>query len=196
MGAMTDHSSPDPMTFASVAAFRRWLGVNGRKSGGIWVRFFRKGSGVGSVTYPEALDEALCHGWIDGQLKPFDRKSWLRRFTPRRPRSLWSRVNIGHAERLIRAGRMRPAGMAEVRSAKADGRWKRAYAPSSSMTVPPDFMAALAQDASAAAFFRTLNKANTYAIAYRLRTAKRPETRAARMKKILALLHRRTPLHP
>lgn len=159
------------------------------------MRLFKKDSGVATVTYAEALDEALCHGWIDGQLDKYDDKSWLRKFTPRRPKSFWSKRNIEHVNRLIDAGKMKPAGLKEVEAAKADGRWGRAYDSPSAMQVPDDFLTELSKHKKAQAFFKTLNKANTYAIAWRLQTAKRPETRAKRMQAILAMLKRGEKLH-
>ena len=147
------------------------------------------------MTYAEALDEALCYGWIDGQLDKYDEKSWLRKFTPRRPKSVWSKRNIAHIDRMTRAGKMKSAGRKEVEAAKADGRWKRAYDSPSAMQIPADFLKALSQDKKAKAFFATLNKANTYAIAWRLQTAKRPETRAKRLQAILAKLKKGEKFH-
>jgi uncharacterized protein YdeI (YjbR/CyaY-like superfamily) len=172
-----------------------WLAKNHATSRGIWLRLFKKDSGVASVTYAEALDEALCYGWIDGQLEEYDEKSWLRKFTPRRPKSVWSKRNIEHVNRLIADGKMKPAGLKEVEAAKADGRWERAYDSPSAMQVPQDFLIELAKNKKARAFFETLNKANTYAIAWRLQTAKKPETRAKRMQAILAMLKRGEKFH-
>jgi uncharacterized protein YdeI (YjbR/CyaY-like superfamily) len=183
------------ISFNSPKAWASWLDKNHAKSNGIWLRLFKKDSGVASVTYAEALDEALCYGWIDGQLDKYDEKSWRRKFTPRRPQSVWSRRNIEHVNRLIDAGKMKPAGLKEVKAAKADGRWKRAYDSPSAMQVPKDFRKELSKDKKAKAFFETLNKANTYAIAWRLQTAKRPETRAKRMQAILAMLKRGEKFH-
>ena len=176
--------------FASPAALRKWLAANHRKADGIWLRIAKKDSGIKSVNYAEALDEALCFGWIDGQKKLGDSTTFLQRFTPRRARSGWSKINTGHVERLIREGRMQPAGLAEVEAAKQDGRWHAAYDSPSRMSVPEDFLAALAKDAKAKAFFEGLNKANLYAIAYRLQTAKKPETRQRRMETILDMMRR------
>ena len=147
------------------------------------------------MTYAEGLDEALCCGWIDGQLDKYDEKSWLRKFTPRRSKSVWSKRNIEHVNRLIQAGKMKLAGLKEVEAAKADGRWERAYDSPSAMQVPEDFLKELSKDKKAKAFFETLNKANTYAIAWRLQTAKKPETREKRMKAILEMLKRGEKLH-
>jgi uncharacterized protein YdeI (YjbR/CyaY-like superfamily) len=174
--------------FKSSAAFRRWLEKNHAGSDGLWVRFFKKASGEKSLTYAEALDQALCYGWIDGQTKPGDELSWLRKFTPRRPRSRWSKINTRHVERLTTAGVMAPAGLAAVEAAKVDGRWKDAYDSPRNARPPEDFLKALAKNKKAKAFFETLNRVNVYAIAYRLQTAKKPETRQKRMKLILAMM--------
>ncbi|HEV2687323.1 MAG TPA: YdeI/OmpD-associated family protein [Bryobacteraceae bacterium] len=175
-------------TFRSPADFRKWLSANHHRSDGIWLRIFKKNSGRPTITYAEALDEALCFGWIDGQKQSHDGLSWLQRFTRRRARSGWSKINTQHAERLIRDARMKPPGKAEVDAAKKDGRWKAAYDSPGNATIPKDFLTALSKDAKAKAFFDLLNKANTYAIAYRLQTAKKPETRQRRIANILAML--------
>ena len=179
------------LAFASPKAWETWLARNHAKSPGIWLRIYKKGSGQRSVTYAEALDGALCYGWIDSQKRPKDAASWLQRFGPRRPRGGWSRINTRHAERLVAAGRMKPAGLAEIEAARQDGRWQRAY----DSTVPPDFLAALARDKKAQSFFEGLSRANVYAIAYRLQTAKKPETREKRMRLILAMLARGESFH-
>ena len=179
----------------SAKAFGAWLARNHAKAPGIWLRFFKKDSGVATVTYAEALEEALCYGWIDGQVNKFDEESWLQRFTPRRPRSLWSKRNVGKAEGLIEAGRMQAAGLKQVEAAKVDGRWAKAYASPREMKVPEDFLEALTKDAKANAFFRTLNRANSYAIAWHLHNAKKPETRERRMKKYLEMMRKGERLH-
>jgi uncharacterized protein YdeI (YjbR/CyaY-like superfamily) len=183
------------VSFRSASELRKWLAANHGVSEGIWIRIFKKNSDTASVTYAEALDEALCFGWIDGQKRPYDAESWLQRFTRRRAKSGWSRINTGHAERLIQAGRMRAPGQAEVDTAKKDGRWKAAYDSPSNATFPDDFLAALSKDAKALAFFESLNKANRYAISYRLQTAKKAETRQRRMEMILAMLARGEAFH-
>jgi len=183
------------VAFASAQDVEQWLANNHASSDGIWVRFFKKGSGVPSASHDQVLDAALCFGWIDGQGKKFDNESWLQKFTPRRSKSIWSKRNTGHAKRLIRSGKMRPAGYRQIGLAKKDGRWKSAYDSPSKMTVPNDFLEALAKNKHAKAFFETLNKANVYAIAWRLQTAKRPETRIKRMKDILAMLTRGQKFH-
>jgi len=147
------------------------------------------------VTYEEALDQALCFGWIDGQKLPFDEDSWVQKFTPRRAKSRWSKINAAHVDRLIREGQMTPAGLDEVEAAKADGRWTAAYDSFATATVPPEFVKELARNAQAKQFYATLNKANLYAIAYRLQTAKRPETKVKRMKSIIEMLVRGEKFH-
>jgi uncharacterized protein YdeI (YjbR/CyaY-like superfamily) len=156
---------------------------------------FQKGLGVASVTHAEALAAALCYGWIDGQLKKHDEESWLHKFAPRRPKSVWSKRNRELVEQLADAGKMRPAGLKEVAAAKADGRWDRAYDSPSKMTVPGDFLNALSKNKKARKFFETLNKANTYAISWRLQTAKKPETREKRMQVIIEMLTKGKQFH-
>ena len=175
-------------TFRSAAEFREWLSENTELDDGIWLRFVKKGACEVSITYAEALDEALCFGWIDARKKPLDKASWLQRFCPRRPKGNWSKINIQHAERLIQAGRMTPSGLKEVEAAKEDGRWAGAYDSQSNAEPPPDFLRELAKNPDAEAFFLTLNRANLYAIVYRLQTAKRPETREKRMVAIIEML--------
>jgi uncharacterized protein YdeI (YjbR/CyaY-like superfamily) len=182
--------------FKTSADFRHWLEKNYTESGGIWLRIFKKDSHEKSLTYAEALDQALCYGWIDGQKKLSDKLSWLQKFTPRRPKSGWSKINTQHVERLIKAGTMTPAGMEAVEAAKADGRWETAYGSSRSATPPEDFLKELSKNKKAEAFFKTLNKANVYSIVYRLETAKKPETREKRMKTILAMMEQGKAFHP
>lgn len=181
--------------FASAAAFRRWLKTNHAKHQGIWMQLAKKDSGIASITYAEALDEALCYGWIDGQKKTFDARFWLLKFTKRGPRSVWSRINIGHIDRLTNEGRMQPAGQTAVDAAKADGRWAQAYHSSSTHELPEDFLAAVRKHAEAKAFFATLNNANRYAIYFRLTTAKKPETRERRFAQLLDMMKRGEKLH-
>ncbi|UII20507.1 YdeI/OmpD-associated family protein [Fulvivirga ligni] len=173
------------MPFTDSDAFEVWLAEQHNLSTGIWMRLYKIKSGITSINYAQALDVALCYGWIDGQKKSYDDDSWLQRFTPRRPKSIWSKRNREHIARLTESGRMKPKGLAEVEAAKADGRWEQAYDSASNMVVPEDFLAELAKDKKAEAFFQTLNKANVYAIAWRLQTAKKAETRARRMNVIL-----------
>jgi uncharacterized protein YdeI (YjbR/CyaY-like superfamily) len=185
----------DVHRFRSASEWRKWLAANHRQSDGIWLRIFKKDSGESTVTYVEALDEALCFGWIDGQKQRHCDLSWRQRFSPRRPKSGWSKINTQHADRLIQAGRMKPAGQAAIDAAKKDGRWTAAYDSPSKATIPEDFLAALRKNKKAQAFFDSLNKANLYAIAYRLQTAKKPETRQRRMEAILAMLARSEAFH-
>jgi uncharacterized protein YdeI (YjbR/CyaY-like superfamily) len=147
------------------------------------------------VTYAEAVDAALCYGWIDGQKLPYDESSWLQRFTPRGPRSVWSKINTGKAQALIESGRMRAAGLAAIERAKTDGRWESAYAPASTAAVPPDLQAALDANPKAKAFFATLKGTNRYAVIYRVHTAKRPETRARRIAEFIGRLERHETVH-
>jgi uncharacterized protein YdeI (YjbR/CyaY-like superfamily) len=173
----------------------QWLRRNHASAGGAWIRFFRKDSGRRDLTYEQALEEALCYGWIDGQARPGDDVSWLQKFTRRGPRSTWSRRNRDRIAMLIRQGRMKPAGLTAVDAAKKDGRWDQAYDSPASMEIPADFLAALRKDRKAWALLKTLNRANTYAIAWRLQTARKPETRARRMAALLTMLSRGEKLH-
>lgn len=172
-----------------------WLLKNYNLPEGIWLQIHKKDSDTKSITYDEALDEALCFGWIDGLKKTYDEKSWVQKFTPRRSKSLWSKRNREKAERLIRENRMQPSGLKEVETAKEDGRWERAYDSSKNMEVPEDFLAELKKNKKAFEFFKTLNKANRFAISWRLQTAKKPETRAKRMKILLEMMKRNKKLH-
>ena len=181
--------------FENRAALEIWLKAEGRTSQGIWLKLAKKDAGHTSVSKAEAIDAALCFGWIDGQLDKYDAAHWLIRFTPRRPRSKWSERNRTRALELIAEGRMRPEGLAEIEAAKADGRWDAAYAPQSEAEVPPDLQTVLGANPKAAAFFATLKGANRYAILYRIGEAKRPETRAARIAKFVAMLERGETLH-
>ena len=183
------------LSFTSSNKWRQWLASNHKRLRGVWLRFYKKNTGIHSVNYDEALDEALCYGWIDGQIKPYDEKSWLRKFTPRRAKSPWSKRNIEHVRRLIASGKMKSAGLKETAAAKADGRWKNAYDPGSTMIMPADFLKRLSTMKKAKEFFSTLNKANTYAIAWRLQTAKKSETREKRLIAILAMLSKRKKFH-
>lgn len=187
--------SEEILRFRSSSEFRKWLAANHRQSDGIWLRIFKKDSGEPTVTYAEALDEALCFGWIDGLKQSHDELSWRQRFTPRRPKSGWSKINTRHVERLIKAGRMRAAGQAQINAAKKDGRWTAAYDSQSKATFPEDFLAALRPNRKAFTFFESLSKSNRYAIAYRLQTAKKPETKQRRMEMILAMLNRGEAFH-
>ena len=184
------------IAFASQDAWRDWLDEHQADQGGLWLKLAKAASGIATVTYAEALDVALCYGWIDGQKRPFDGDYWLQRFTPRRPRSKWSQVNTRKVEALIEADRMQPAGLREIERAKADGRWDAAYAAQSTATVPEDLQAALEANAAALAFFSTLNSANRYAILYRVQDAKRPVTRTKRIADFVQMLSEERKLYP
>lgn len=184
------------LAFKSSISFRDWLEKNHAAAEGIWLQIYKKDSGKVSITYAEALDQALCFGWIDGQKQPNDGNSWLQKFTPRRAKSGWSKLNTQHAERLIKSGQMSHAGLEAVEAAKADGRWEAAYESSRNAAPPEDFMKLLDKNKEAKAFFTSLNKANVYAIVYRLQTAKKPETRERRINKIVEILTRGEKFHP
>lgn len=181
--------------FAGPAELEAWLEEN-RDSDGVWLKIAKKGAPEPSVTYAEALELALCFGWIDSQKRGLDETHFLQRFTPRRPRGRWSKINREKAEALIAAGRMRPAGLAQVETAKGDGRWEAAYEGQRSAKVPPDLQRALDANPAAATFFASLDGANRYAIIYRLEEAKKPETRERRLRKFVAMLERGERVHP
>jgi len=185
----------DTLEFKDQSDFRAWLANNAGKVPGIWLKIYKKDSGVASITYAQALDEALCYGRIDGQKKSYDELSFLQKFTPRRPKSMWSKRNIEHVERLTKAGLMTKAGLQEVEKAKADGRWAAAYDSPSKMDVPQFFLELLRQHPKAEAFYKELNKVNTYAIAWRLQPAKTETTRLKRAKKLIAILNAGQKLH-
>jgi uncharacterized protein YdeI (YjbR/CyaY-like superfamily) len=182
--------------FASAAHFEKWLSAQHESAAGIWIRIAKKETGLDSVDYPQALDVALCYGWIDGQKRGEGETHWLQRFTPRGPRSKWSQVNREHAEKLIKQDRMRPAGQAEIDRAKADGRWDAAYASQKNATVPDDLQQALDADPDAREFFATLDSKNRFAVLYRIGDAKKPETRVARIQKYVAMLHDNQKIYP
>lgn len=192
---MTTPSGQEILYFKTTREFEKWLGKNHSTHNGMWLRFFKKDSGVKAVTYEEAVCEALCYGWIDGQTNKYDEQSWLQKFTPRRPKSVWAERNKDRIKRLLKEGKMKPAGLAEVDNAKADGRWDKAYLPPSKMKIPDDFLKAVAKNKKAKAFFETLNKTNTFAIAWRLHTAKKEETRQRRMKNIIGMLAKGEKFH-
>ena len=183
------------LSFKTPNAFERWLAKNHDKVNGILLRFYKKDSEKESITYKEAVDEALCYGWIDGQANKFDDESWIQKFTPRGARSIWSKRNIDNVERLTTFKKMKPAGLDEVAKAKADGRWARAYDSPKEMQIPDDFMKALSKNKKAKAFFDTLNKTNKYAIGWRLQTAKKPETKEKRIKTIVEMLSKEQKFH-
>ncbi len=184
------------LAFASARDFEAWLAENHATARGLWVKFAKKASGVPTVVYAEALDAALCHGWIDGQAASLDEVYYLQRFTPRRPRSLWSKINREKVAALTAAGRMRPAGQREVDAAKRDGRWDAAYDSPKNATVPDDLQRALDADAAAKTFFASLNGTNRYAILHRVHNAKKPETRARRIAQFVEMLAAGKKLYP
>jgi uncharacterized protein YdeI (YjbR/CyaY-like superfamily) len=181
--------------FVDGPAFWQWLAQNHDTEPELWLKIYKKASGQKTIDWEGAVIEALCWGWIDGIKKSLDDQAYLQRFTQRRPNSNWSKRNREHVERLMAEGRMQESGLIHVRAAQADGRWESAYAPSSEMTMPEDFMAALAERPSAKAFFETLNRQNRYAIAYRLQSAKKPETRQKRFDSFLAMLEKEEKLY-
>jgi uncharacterized protein YdeI (YjbR/CyaY-like superfamily) len=182
--------------FADPGAWDSWLGEQHALSPGVWLKIAKKGSGAPGVSYPEALEVALCYGWIDGQKGTLDDEYWLQRFTPRRPRGRWSKINTDKAAELIEAGRMQPAGMREVERAREDGRWDAAYAGQRTAGVPEDLERELAGNDAAREFFATLSGVNRYAILHRIGDAKRPETRAKRIAKYVAMLAAHETIYP
>jgi uncharacterized protein YdeI (YjbR/CyaY-like superfamily) len=184
------------IAFTSQDAWEAWLAEQHATSGGLWLKIAKKDSGIDTVSYAEALEVALCYGWIDGQKDKFDGEYWLQRFTPRKAKSKWSKINREKAEQLIAQGRMQPAGMREVEQARADGRWDAAYDGQRTAAIPDDLQQALEQNPEAAAFFATLDSTNRYAILYRLQDAKKPETRARRLEQYITMLNEQKKLHP
>ncbi|MGW4516340.1 YdeI/OmpD-associated family protein [Streptomyces sp. NPDC004393] len=184
------------VAFASAEAFEEWLDERHASSAGVWLKIRKKTPGVAALDYAQALDVALCFGWIDGQKKKFDDENWLQRFTPRTRASRWSKINRDKAAALIEQGRMRPAGLAEVERAKADGRWDAAYDGASTASVPEDLARALASEPAAAEFFATLDSRNRYAVLYRVQDAKKPETRVRRIEKYVAMLAEGKKIYP
>ena len=187
-GIITTKPDPPIVPFASREAWKAWLGEHHATSDGLWLKIAKKGSGLETVTYDQAVEVALCYGWIDGQLRKFDEDYYLQRFTPRRPRSRWSKINRQRATELIERGEMKPAGLREVERAKADGRWDAAYDAPSTATVPEDLLRELEKNEKAREFFSELDGRNRYAILYQIQDAKRPETRARRIAKYVAML--------
>jgi uncharacterized protein YdeI (YjbR/CyaY-like superfamily) len=196
MGDLGTRDGQPVLAFAGPDEWREWLAANGEASDGVWLKLARKGSGVASVTHDEALDVALCFGWIDARAQSLDDRHWVQRFCPRRPRGTWSKVNRARAERLIDEGLMQPAGLREVERARADGRWEAAYDAQSTAQVPDDLAAALDEDPAARAFFEALDGRNRYSILHRIQTAKRPETRARRIAKFAAMCARGEKIYP
>jgi uncharacterized protein YdeI (YjbR/CyaY-like superfamily) len=194
---------PSPSTEASPARlftskreWAAWLEKNHAASSGLWLRTAKKGAPLKSVSYQEALEVALCYGWIDGQKRPENDQTWLQRFCPRSARSVWSKINREKALALIASGEMKPAGLAAIEDARKNGRWESAYDSPGNATVPADLQAALDASPKAAAFFKTLNRANSYAILWRIQTVKKAETRARKIEQLVAMLERHEKLHP
>jgi len=181
--------------FKDAAAWEAWLAKNQSSPGGIWMRLAKKASGTKSITYPQALEVALCYGWIDAQKRPESETAWLQRFMPRRPKSIWSQINRDKALGLIERGQMRPGGLEEVERARQDGRWDAAYEPARSATIPADFQTELDRHPNAKAFFKTISATNRYAILWRLQTAKKAETRAKRLTSFIEMLEKGETIH-
>jgi uncharacterized protein YdeI (YjbR/CyaY-like superfamily) len=181
--------------FASAEGWELWLREHHGESSGLWIKLAKLGTGIPSVTYAEALDVALCHGWIDGQKAPYDATYWLQRFTRRGPRSTWSKINRDKVTALIAQGRMTPAGQREIDAAMQDGRWEAAYDSARTMTVPEDLQARLDLEPRARDVFAALDRANRYAILYRVQTARKPETRARRIEQLVAMLAEGKKIH-
>jgi uncharacterized protein YdeI (YjbR/CyaY-like superfamily) len=202
MNPSESKSSDDPQKGLEIALFERtvdwlrWLNQHHAVSDGIWLRLAKKASSLKSVTYDEALEGALCYGWIDGQKKAFDADSWIQRFTPRRKRSIWSKINREKALRLIKDGKMQPSGFAEIERAKADERWGTAYDSMKNASVPDDLQLALSANPQASEFFATLNNNNRYAILFRIQTAKKAETRARRIEQFISMLQNHETIYP
>jgi uncharacterized protein YdeI (YjbR/CyaY-like superfamily) len=178
------------LSFESKKKWADWLAKNHDKSAGLWMKLAKKGTGIPSVTITEALDVALCYGWIDGQRDSFDEKYYLQKYTPRRPKSIWSKINVEKVERLIASGEMKPAGLKAIEAAKQDGRWEAAYASQKAITVPADFQSALEKNKKAKAFFETLTGSRRYSFLFRIETAKKAETREKRIRQFVEMLEK------
>jgi len=184
------------ISFETQQGWDRWLTEHHTETEGLWLKIAKKEAGISSVNYAEALESAICYGWIDGQKASFDDKYWLQKFTQRRAKSIWSKVNCTKALALIAEGRMQPAGIRQVELAQADGRWESAYESQSKITIPDDFQKELDNNPKAQEFFTTLNSVNRYAILFRIQTAKKPETRSARISTFIEMLANNQKLHP
>ena len=182
-------------SFANKAKWADWLSKQHEKSSGVWLKLAKKDSGIKSATYEEALDVALCYGWIDGQKKGFDDQYWLQKFTPRGPKSIWSKINTEKAERLIAGGEMKAAGLHAVEAAKQDGRWEAAYASQKNIGIPEDFQAALDQNRKAKVFFAKLKSTERYSFLFRIHQAKKPETRTRHIQKFIEMLEKGEKIH-
>ena len=193
---MKNANSLPIISFETQQDWERWLAERHTNTEGIWLKIAKKETGTPSVSYSEALESALCYGWIDGQKATFDDKYWLQKFTPRRTKSIWSKVNCDKATALMAEGRMQPAGIRQLELAKADGRWDQAYESQSKITIPADFQSELDKNQQAKDFFSTLDSTNRYAILFRIHTAKKPETRSARIQKFIEMLSKNETIHP
>lgn len=193
---MSEKTPLPTMLFQDARSWGDWLEANHATSPGLWLRIAKKGSGIASVSYPEAVEVALCHGWIDGQKASLDEGSWLQKFTRRGSKSIWSKLNRDKVELLVRTGRMKPQGLAEVERARKDGRWDAAYDSPKSAAVPPELASALEASPKAKGFFGTLESRNRYAILFRIQTAKRPETKTKRIRDIVEMLEKGEKFHP
>lgn len=185
---MTKPNELPTIQFESKKKFADWLAKNYEVSAGVWLKIAKKATGIPTVTYTEALDVALCYGWIDGQRNSFDDQYFLQKYTPRRSKSIWSKINVGHVERLIKSGEMKPAGLKAVEAAKQDGRWAAAYDGQRNMSVPEDFQSALEKNKKAKAFFETLTRSRRFAFLSRITTAKKAETREKRIRQFVEML--------
>jgi len=183
------------LPFANRKKWADWLAKQHDKSPGVWMKLAKRDSGIASVTYEEALDVALCYGWIDGQKKGFDEKYWLQKFTPRGPKSIWSKINTEKVERLIKSGEMQPAGLKAIEAAKKDGRWDAAYASQKNISIPEDFQAALEKNKKAKDFFATLKSSERYSFLFRIQTAKKAETRTKRIQQFIEMLEKNEKFH-
>jgi uncharacterized protein YdeI (YjbR/CyaY-like superfamily) len=184
------------LAFPSASAWEEWLSGQHDEAAGVWLKISKRGAAETTVSYQEALEVAICFGWIDGQKGRLDDDFWLQRFTPRRPGGRWSKINAEKAATLIESGRMRPAGLREVEQARADGRWDGAYSGQATVEVPDDLRAALAANLAASEFFETISRVNRYAILYRIGSVKRPETRARKIAQYVAMLAEHKTIHP
>lgn len=184
------------LPFSSQSEWEKWLDKHHAGDAGVWLKIAKKDAGIPTVTYAEALESALCYGWIDSQKKSFDEHYFLQKFSPRGTKSIWSKINCEKVEQLMQAGRMKPAGMQAIESAKTDGRWDAAYASQSKADIPADFQAALDASPSAKTFFATLNRVNRYAIYFRIQNSKKPETRAKNIAKFVTMLEQGKTIYP
>jgi uncharacterized protein YdeI (YjbR/CyaY-like superfamily) len=191
-----DHQGLPVLAFQTVAEWEQWLEAEGDQAPGVWVKISKRGAAEATISYAEALDAALCFGWIDGQKAPLDEHHWLQRFARRKPRSRWSKINTQKAEALAASGRMRPEGLLEVERAKVDGRWDAAYSGQRDAQVPDDLRQALDADKAASEFFETISSVNRYAILYRISAVKRPETRARKIAEYVRMLAEHKTIHP